>query len=113
MALVILSGTFPVIPAVVLAVNVIPSSPVMVRSPLEVDQVAAALEVKVKATPEPPATVNAPPAGPVILAAPLASTKVKSPTLETCKESVPSPTSKGADGEVSPMPTFPPAKVAA
>jgi len=54
-----------------------------------------------------------PPAGPVTEAPPLASTKVRSPTDETCRLSVPSPTSNRAEGEVSPIPTLPALKIAA
>src|SRR3989338_4624352 len=109
------SGTLAVMPAVVEAFRVIPSLPVMVRSPSAVLQVAAAAEVRVNAPAEvdqveprlavrvraweaPATTESAPPAGPVILAAPSASTKVKSPTDETCRESVPSPISSLEEG---------------
>src|SRR3989344_7084781 len=119
------SGTLAVMPAVVEAFRVIPSLPVMVRSPSAVLQVAAAAEVRVNAPAEvdqvlprfpvrvkaraaPAATVNAPPAGPVMLAAPSASTKGRSPTEEIWRESVPSPISSLEEGEVSPMPRFPP-----
>ncbi len=110
------------IPAVFAAVKVKPSSPERVNTPAPVDHVAAAalvnvnapeevvheeapLAVRVRAWDAPAAIMSAPPAGPVIEAEPSASTNVMSPTLENCIESVPSPTSRGAEGLVpTPIP---------
>src|SRR3989344_5248546 len=65
---------------------VAPDPPAMVTSTEPSDCNAKAVAAAV--------TVNAPPAGPVMEAAPSASTKVRSPTLDTCNSSVPSPTSR-------------------
>src|SRR3989338_1667317 len=82
-----------------------------VRAPAEVDQVEPRLAVKVRAWEAPATTESAPPAGPVMLAAPSASTKVRSPTEEIWRGSVPSPISSFEEGELPPMPRFPPALI--
>ena len=107
MALAILSGTFMVTPAVLVALSVRPSSPVMVSRPFVVDQVEALLPVRVRAWAVPAVKVKAPPAGPVKPELASALLKVILPVAENCTLSVPLPISRGAEGVGSPIPMLP------
>ena len=107
MAFVMLSGTFIVMPAVLAALRVRPSSPVIVRRPLDVDHVDALLPVRVRAWAVPAVKVNAPPAGPVKPELASALLKVILPVAENWTLSVPLPISRGAEGVGSPIPMLP------